>query len=109
MDDARHTLAVARTAAAYGAQVITRAPVTGFRTGPGGRVTAVTAEDRQSGATFDVSARVAVNAAGVWAAEVQQLAGANTFTVAPAKGVHLLVREEAFDSTTGILPAPRIR
>jgi glycerol-3-phosphate dehydrogenase len=103
MDDARHTLAVARTAAAYGAQVITRAPVTGFRTGPGGRVTAVTAEDRQSGATFDVSARVVVNAAGVWAAEVQQLAGANTFTVAPAKGVHLLVREEAFDSTTGIL------
>jgi glycerol-3-phosphate dehydrogenase len=63
----------------------------------------VTAEDRQSGATFDVSARVVVNAAGVWAAEVQQLAGANTFTVAPAKGVHLLVREEAFDSTTGIL------
>jgi glycerol-3-phosphate dehydrogenase len=103
MDDARHTLAVARTAAAYGAQVITRAPVTGFRTGPGGRVTAVTAEDRQSGATFDVSARVVVNAAGVWAAEVQQLAGAHTFTVAPAKGVHVLVREEAFDSTTGIL------
>ncbi len=44
-----------------------------------------------------------MNAAGVWAAEVQQLAGAHTFTIAPAKGVHLLVRKEAFDSTTGIL------
>jgi glycerol-3-phosphate dehydrogenase len=44
-----------------------------------------------------------VNAAGVWAAEVQQLAGAHTFNVAPAKGVHLLIRKEAFDSTTGIL------
>ena len=44
-----------------------------------------------------------MNAAGVWAAEIQQLAGAHTFTVAPAKGVHLLVRKEAFDSTTGIL------
>ena len=44
-----------------------------------------------------------MNAAGVWAAEIQQLAGAHTFTIAPAKGVHLLVRKEAFDSTTGIL------
>jgi glycerol-3-phosphate dehydrogenase len=103
MDDARHTLAVARTAAAYGAHVITRAPVTGVRTAADGRVTGVTAEDRESGASFDVTARVVVNAAGVWAAEIQQLAGANTFTVAPAKGVHLLVRNEAFESTTGVL------
>ena len=49
MDDARHTLAVARTAAAYGAHVITRAPVTGVRTAADGRVTGVTAEDRESG------------------------------------------------------------
>ena len=103
MDDARHTLAVARTAAAYGAHVITYAKVTGVRTGPDGRATGVTADDVQGGGTFDVSARVVVNAAGVWAAEIQQLAGAHTFTIAPAKGVHLLVRKEAFDSTTGIL------
>jgi glycerol-3-phosphate dehydrogenase len=103
MDDARHTVAVARTAVAYGAHVITRARVTGIRTAADRRVTGVTAEDRESGATFDVPARVVVNAAGVWAAEIQQLAGANTFTVAPAKGVHLLVRQEAFDSTTGVL------
>ena len=103
MDDARHTLAVARTAAAYGAHVITYAKVTGVRTAPDGRATGVTADDVQGGGTFDVSARVVVNAAGVWAAEVQQLAGAHTFNVAPAKGVHLLVRKEAFDSTTGIL------
>ena len=61
------------------------------------------AEDVLGGGGFAVSARVVVNAAGVWAAQVQQLAGAHTFTVAPAKGVHLLVRAEAFDSTTGIL------
>jgi glycerol-3-phosphate dehydrogenase len=103
MDDARHTLAVARTAAAYGAHVITRAPVTGISRAADGRVTGLTAEDREGGGTFTVSAHVVVNAAGVWAAEVQRLAGANTFTVAPAKGVHLLVREEAFDSKTGIL------
>jgi glycerol-3-phosphate dehydrogenase len=103
MDDARHTLAVARTAAAYGARVITKAPVTGVRHAADGRVIGLMAEDREGGGTFTVSARVVVNAAGVWAAEIQRLAGANTFTVAPAKGVHLLVREEAFDSTTGVL------
>jgi glycerol-3-phosphate dehydrogenase len=103
MDDARHTLAVARTAAAYGAQVITRAAVTGVRRAADGRISAVTAEDREGGGTFDVSARVVVNAAGVWAAEIQQLAGARTFTVAPAKGVHLILRKEAFDSSTGVL------
>src|SRR5690349_13008055 len=103
MDDARHTLAVARTAVEYGAHVITYAKVTGVRKGADGRVTGVTARDVRGGDEFDVSARVVVNAAGVWAAEIQQLAGAHTFTIAPAKGVHLLVRSDAFDSRTGIL------
>ena len=103
MDDARHTLAVARTAAEYGAHVITYAAVTGVRKGADGRVTGVTAHDVSSGNEFDVSARAVVNAAGVWAAELQQLAGAHTFEIAPAKGVHLLVRQEAFDSHTGVL------
>jgi glycerol-3-phosphate dehydrogenase len=103
MDDARHTLAVARTAAAYGAHVINYARVTAVRTAADGRATGVTAADTQGGGTFEVSARVLVNAAGVWAAEVQQMAGAHTFTIAPAKGVHLIVRKEAFDSNTGIL------
>jgi glycerol-3-phosphate dehydrogenase len=103
MDDARHTLAVARTAAAYGAQVIPYARVTAVHTDADGRATGVRAQDVLGGGQFDVSARVVVNAAGVWAAQVQQLAGAHTFSVAPAKGVHLLVRTDAFDSTTGIL------
>ena len=103
MDDARHTLAVARTAAAYGAHVVTYARVTGVdRTAPAGS-SGCRPTDVLGGGGVDVSARVVVNAAGVWAAQVQQLAGAHTFTVAPAKGVHLLVRAEAFDSTTGIL------
>ena len=103
MDDARHTLAVTRTAAAYGANVITYAKAVGFENGADGRVTGVTAQDVLSGERFDISARVVVNAAGVWAADVQQLAGAHTFEISPAKGVHLLVRSDAFDSTTGVL------
>jgi glycerol-3-phosphate dehydrogenase len=102
MDDARHTLAVARTAASHGALVLSHAPVVGvLRDGP--RVRGVTVEDAMTGDRFDVIASVVVNAAGVWAADVQSMAGAASFAVRPAKGVHLLVDRSAFDSRTGIL------
>jgi glycerol-3-phosphate dehydrogenase len=102
MDDARHTLAVARTAALHGAVVLSHAPVVDvLRDGP--RVTGVTVEDTQTGSRFDITASVVVNAAGVWAADIQAMAGPPTFAVQPAKGVHLLVEQGAFDSRTGIL------
>lgn len=95
MDDARHTLAVARTAAAHGAVILSRARVVAVdRDG----VTVQVGDDR-----FDVTASVVINAAGVWAADIQAMAGASTFTVQPAKGVHLVIDEPAFDSRTGIL------
>jgi glycerol-3-phosphate dehydrogenase len=103
MDDARHTLAVARTAAGYGARLVSHARVVGLRRAADGLVTGVTAVDGPSGAEFEVTARVVVNAAGVWAAEVAAMAGPPGFSVRPAKGVHLLVAGEAFDSSTGIL------
>ncbi len=102
MDDARHTMITARTAASLGAHVLTRAPVRAFL-GNGLRVAGVTVEDLQTGQRHDLRARVVVNAAGVWSSALQQLAGANTFSIAPAKGVHLLVRGDAIDSHTGIL------
>src|SRR5690606_17439401 len=102
MDDARHTLAVARTAASLGAVVLSHAPVVGVLR-DGARVTGVTVEDTQTGSRFDVTASVVVNAAGVWAADIQAMAGPATFAVQPAKGVHLVVEKGAFDSRTGIL------
>lgn len=102
MDDARHTLAVARTAATHGALVLSRTPVVDLL-GSGGQVAGVVVEDATSGDRHELRARVVVNAAGVWAAKVQALAGAPTFAVRPAKGVHLLFAADAFDSSTGIL------
>jgi glycerol-3-phosphate dehydrogenase len=102
MDDARHTLAVARTAAACGAQVLSRARVVDVLT-TDGRVTGVLAEDVLTGDRHQVRARAVVNAAGVWAAEVQAMAAEPTFAVRPAKGVHLLFPAEAFESSAGVL------
>jgi len=102
MDDARHTLAVARSASEHGALVVSHARVVDVLT-TGDRVRGVLAEDLVTGDRHEVPARAVVNAAGVWAAQVQALAGEPTFAVRPAKGIHLLFPAEAFDSSTGVL------
>jgi glycerol-3-phosphate dehydrogenase len=103
MDDARHTLAVARTAASLGAKVICGAPVVDFVKDALGTVGGVVVRDRDTGRRHALRARAVVNAGGIWADELQQLAGANTFRVQPAKGVHLLLPAEAIQSDSGIL------
>ena len=107
MDDARHTLAVVRTAASLGAKVISGAPVVDFIRDPagtvGGVVSGVVIQDRDTGQRHALRARAVINAGGIWADELQQLAGANTFRVQPAKGVHLLLPAEAIQSDSGLL------
>ncbi len=102
MDDARHTLALVRTAAGQGARVVMRAPVVDFLH-EGARVTGVQIKDTQTGEHYTIAARSIINAAGIWADELQQRAGANTFSIQPAKGVHALLKAEAIQSDTGIL------
>jgi glycerol-3-phosphate dehydrogenase len=102
MDDARHTLAVVRTAAGRGAKVITRAPLVEFIKN-GERVAGVVVRDTFTGELHRLAARAVVSATGVWADKIQQQAGANTFKIQPAKGVHILLRPEALQSDTGIL------
>ena len=79
-DDARLVIAVARTAAAHGARVITRASVTALRED------GVEAVDELTGAPFSVRARHVIVAAGVW---TDTLTGA--VTLRPSRGSHLLV------------------
>ena len=88
-DDARLTLAVARTAARLGAEVVTRCEVAELRT-LGGRIAGATLRDLLSGESFGVAARVTVSATGVWADHVRELAGPNPLHLQPSKGVHLV-------------------
>jgi glycerol-3-phosphate dehydrogenase len=94
-DDARLALALARTAALYGALVINHMPVTSLIEA-GGRVAGLRACDAETGRLFEVQARCVVNAAGVW---VDGLRGMDAQTrgqrVAPlvqaSQGIHLVV------------------
>jgi glycerol-3-phosphate dehydrogenase len=80
-DDARLVIAVARTAAAHGARILTYARASDLR-GDG-----ATVHDELAGAAaFAVRARHVVNATGVWAGELSP-----AVALRPSKGSHLLV------------------
>lgn len=108
-DDARLTLAVARTAAAHGAVVVNYAPVTALLKDPLGRVTGATIE--ADGDDIDVRATVVINATGVWADEVRALdEGHNPSTLRPAKGIHLTVPwEKVRNDVAVVVPVPKDR
>lgn len=103
IDDARHTVAVARTAAGHGAHVLTRTRVTDLLR-DGDRVTGVRVEDELTGTRIDIRARVVIAAVGIWTDEILRLADAEApERVQQSKGVHLVVRGEAIRSTTAII------
>jgi glycerol-3-phosphate dehydrogenase len=103
VDDARHTMFVARTAAAYGASVATRARVTDF-VREGERVTGALVRDLESGRDLTVRARQVVNATGVWTDDTQSLAGQRgQFHVRASKGIHLVVPKDRIRSQVGII------
>ncbi|MGW4793799.1 glycerol-3-phosphate dehydrogenase/oxidase [Nonomuraea sp. NPDC004297] len=106
VDDARFTLTLARTAAAHGAVIATRATaVAMLRDELGERVVGARVRDEESGHELDVAADAVVVCAGVWTDPVTALPGAAEpgFKVRMSKGVHIMVPGEAIDSRTGMI------
>ncbi len=102
-DDARHTMMVARTAATYGATLLSSAKVTGMQHA-GERVVGVEVTDVETGETAEVSARVVINCTGVWTDDIQKLAGGRgQFNVRASKGVHIVVPRDRINSETGMI------
>jgi glycerol-3-phosphate dehydrogenase len=103
VDDARHTLAVVRTAAGYGARVLSSARVVGLlREGSGATapVVGVRVADLTDGSSFTVRARSVVAATGVWSDDIGAMLGdsAPSLKVRASKGVHLVVPRSAIDA-----------
>ncbi|EOD70119.1 glycerol-3-phosphate dehydrogenase/oxidase [Amycolatopsis vancoresmycina] len=103
VDDARHTMTIARTAAEQGASVLTRTRVTSLLR-EGERVVGAKAIDRESGIEFEIRARTVVAATGVWSDDMAEAAGIPApFTVRASKGIHLVVPREKIDLDTGLI------
>ncbi|GLY89871.1 glycerol-3-phosphate dehydrogenase/oxidase [Actinoallomurus iriomotensis] len=103
VDDARFTMTLARTAASYGATVVSRARATGF-VREGERVTGARVHDLENDREITVRAREVINATGVWTDETHRLAGARgDVEVRASKGVHLLVPRDRIRLDTGLI------
>ncbi|GAA2775643.1 glycerol-3-phosphate dehydrogenase/oxidase [Saccharopolyspora taberi] len=94
-DDARLVVALARTAAAHGARVLTRCA--------GEQVTGRGAvlRDGLTGRGHDVDARIVINATGVWAGQV-----APGIALRPSRGTHLVLSRESFGGLGAGLMVP---
>ena len=105
VDDARHTVCVARTAAMHGAIVVTRASATSLlRSADGTQVTGAVVRDEETGRSFDVLATRVVVCAGVWTDLVHSLGGVQAgYQVRMSKGVHVVMPRSAIDAETGMI------
>jgi len=107
IDDARHTVAVARTAASYGASIVTRTEVIALlRVTIDGEehVNGARVKDTLTGETYDIYARVVISAAGVWTDQIRALLGGPPAAeVRQSKGVHLVIPRDAFHSSTAVI------
>jgi glycerol-3-phosphate dehydrogenase len=94
-DDARLVVAVARTAASLGARVLTRCRALEVR-GNGADV-----RDELTGASATISARVVVNATGVWADRLVP-----GIALRPSRGTHLVLRASTLPGLGAALTVP---
>ena len=103
VDDARHTMMLARTAARYGAHVAASTRVTGFLREQD-RVVGVIAHDLEAGQQIEIRARQIINATGVWVDDIQRmLGGRGQFQVRASKGVHLVVPRNRINARAGLI------
>ncbi|GBG37081.1 glycerol-3-phosphate dehydrogenase 2 [Mycobacterium montefiorense] len=103
VDDARHTMTVARTAAHYGAVVRCSTQAVALLR-EGDRVIGVRVRDSEDGSVTEVRGHVVVNATGVWTDEIQALSKQRgRFQVRASKGVHVVVPRDRIVSDAAII------
>ena len=102
-DDARLAIALARTAAVQGAIIANYVPVISVRKGH------VIARDVESGAEYDLTAKVIINATGVFCDSLRSMdePGARPM-VAPSQGAHIVLDRSFLPGSTALM-VPRTK
>jgi glycerol-3-phosphate dehydrogenase len=101
-DDARYSIAVARTAVEHGATAITRARVTRLLTDASGSVFGVGVEDVLAGVEIEARASKVIDATGVWLGHPEARLGGSTMKLVPSRGTHLIFDRERLPLKTGM-------
>jgi len=102
VDDARHTMLIARTAKRYGARIATYTEVTDLIR-EGKRVIGVKVKP-EGGRAFEVKAKATILAGGVWTSPLYKRFGLKPgYEVRMSKGAHIVVPGDAISSESGII------
>jgi len=103
VDDARHTMAVARTAARHGAIIATKVSADSLIR-EGKRVVGVNAIDLASGKKIAIRATATVMCAGVWSDQLHERFELTPgYNVTMSKGAHIVMPGSAIKSNAGII------
>ena len=103
VDDARHTMMIARTAARHGAVMATGVRVEELLRN-GKKVVGAVARDTHTNKKISISAKATIMCAGVWSDELHAQFGLTAgYSVAMSKGVHIVVPGDAIHSKDGII------
>lgn len=103
VDDARHTMTIARTAAKYGAVITTRTRCEELIK-RGNAIVGAKVKDLESEEVFEVKAKVTIMAAGVWTDPLYEKFGLKPgYAVRMSKGSHIVVPGDAIKSESGVI------
>lgn len=103
VDDARHTMSIARTAAKYGAVITTRTTCNELILS-GKKVVGAHITDNETGDSIKVRAKSTIMAAGVWTDPLYEKFGVKPgYAVRMSKGAHIVVPGSAIKSETGVI------
>jgi len=96
----------ARSAMAYGAQVLTYHKVVGVET-QDGQVRAVRCVDERTGEDVQIDCGFVINAAGPWAGQIAHLAGCHDVDVVPGRGIMIAMNHRLVNTVVNrcIYPA----
>ncbi len=90
-DDSRLLIHLIATAVDHGAVALNYAPVVELRKDAEGFIEGVVAIDNETSERFSLSARVVVNATGIFTDEIRRMADADAGAmIAPSQGIHLV-------------------
>jgi glycerol-3-phosphate dehydrogenase len=103
-DDARFLISLIRSVIEHGGSALNYCRVTGLIKDRNGKVTGVRAEETDGAGRSDLSARIVVNASGVFADSLLQMDDPTAKpTIRPSQGVHLVLPRSFLQSDSAIM------
>lgn len=103
-DDSRLLIHLAQTAAEQGAVLINYVRVTGLTKDSGGFVSGIVAENAETGSTYQIKAKVVINATGPFVDTLRKFDNPHeTDMIAPSQGIHIVLDKSFLPGDSAIM------